>query len=92
MLGSDLSSVMMAFQNIGAGSIFLITDQNPFDAIRLGSPDNEVMFENLLSANTGATVNEPGTLGLFLGAALMLGARRRRLRASRYLSRLHYDL
>jgi len=55
MLGHNLTSVMMGFENIGAGSIFLITDQNVFDnPIRLGLPGNQRMFENLLLADTGA--------------------------------------
>jgi hypothetical protein len=52
MLGTDLSSVMMAFENIGSGSIFMITDQNVVNFS--GSVDNDVMFENLLIGVTGA--------------------------------------
>ncbi|MGE0810455.1 MAG: PEP-CTERM sorting domain-containing protein [Immundisolibacter sp.] len=91
MLGEDLfggnPSVMMAYQNIGPGSIFLITDQNVWDnSPTWGSFDNERMFENLLSGNTGAppvggTVPAPATLGL-LGAGLVgLSALRRREKA-----------
>lgn len=75
MLGDDGVSVMMGFENIGPGSIFLITDQNPLDAGIVTSFDNTRMFRNLLSAVTGAppvvpgAVPEPGTLAL-LGAAL----------------------
>jgi hypothetical protein len=77
-------SIMMAYQNIGPGSIFLITDQNVWDNGPLwGSFDNERMFENLLSGNTGAppvggTVPAPATLAL-LGAGLLglAGLRRR---------------
>lgn len=57
MLGTDLTSVMMAYENIGAGSIFMITDQNVLNFS--GDVDNDVMFANLLEAATGA---EPGAL------------------------------
>ena len=59
MLGSDLNSVMMAYQNIGPGSIFVITDQNVWDNVNLNSNDNNVMFENLLSGDTGAPPVDP---------------------------------
>lgn len=59
MLGTDLASIMMGFENIGPGSVFLITDQNPFDDPY--AEDNEVMFENLLTGITGAPPVEPPT-------------------------------
>jgi hypothetical protein len=91
MLGEEpfgvTPSIMMAYQNIGPGSIFLITDQNVWDNSPLwGAFDNERMFENLLSGNTGAppvggSVPAPATLGL-LGAGLVaLSALRRRVSA-----------
>ncbi len=59
MYGHNLTSVMMGFENIGAGSIFLITDQNVFDSGRLNAGDNRRMFENLLLADTGAPPPPP---------------------------------
>lgn len=59
MLGEELfngnPSIMMAYQNIGLGSIFLITDQNVWDnSPNWGGFDNERMFENLLVGDTQA--------------------------------------
>ncbi len=59
MLGHNLTSVMMGYENIGAGSIFLITDQNVFDSGRLNQGGNARMFENLLLADTGAPPPPP---------------------------------
>lgn len=78
MLGTDLSTTMMAYENIGPGSIFLITDQNVWDSGVYNSSenDNARMFENLLLGNTGAPpvnpVPEPSTYGL-IGFAIALG-------------------
>ena len=57
MVGKDLTSIMMGFENLGAGSIFLITDQNVlnFD----GTYDNDMMFQNLLIGITGAPPPQP---------------------------------
>jgi len=73
MVGTDHSQIMMAYENVGAGSIFLITDQNVWDNVsQVGSNDNHRMFENLLEGNTNNNnaVPEPATvvlLGLGLG-------------------------
>lgn len=80
MMGENQPSIMMAYQNIGPGSVFLITDQNVWDNAPNwgGNFDNAQMFENLLSGNTGAPSVPDGGLGLWLGATLIaLGAMRR---------------
>lgn len=87
MLGEQLfngqPSVMMGFENIGDGSIFLITDQNVWD----NAPnwpngfDNARLFENLLSASTVVTpptlVPAPGVLMLMALGLLGMAASRR---------------
>lgn len=82
MVGEENPShVMMAYQNIGAGSIFLITDQNVWDHAFTNWPgnfDNARMFENLLTAQTRAEVAEPGTLALIGLALVSAGIARRR--------------
>jgi len=88
MIGEQQPSVMMAYQNIGPGSIFLITDQNVWDNAASGWPgfNNARMFENLLVGNTGAppvggAVPEPGSLVLLgSGVVGLLYARSRRTR------------
>lgn len=78
------NDIMMAFQNIGAGSIFLITDQNVWDNSPNwpGGFNNARMFENLLVANTGApppvAVPAPAGFALFGMGLLGLVAVRRR--------------
>lgn len=84
----DPSTIMMAFQNIGAGSIFLITDQNVWDdeATLWPGYDNEVMFNNLVQGQTGAPpvviggVPEPATWAMLLAGFFGLGGALRRRR------------
>jgi len=82
MLGADLSSVMMAFENIGAGSIFLITDQNVWDNVNNSSNDNAQMFENLLVAQTAPpvpSVSEPTTIAILSLSLIGLLSRRKKV-------------
>jgi len=76
------SQIMMAYENIGAGSIFLITDQNVWDNVYSSSNDNDIMFKNLLLGNTGAppvATPEPGTMLLMgIGATGIAFMRRRK--------------
>lgn len=85
--GSDGDGIpMMAYQNIGPGSVFLITDQNVWDGQPAGWPgyDNARMFENLLLGDTGAppvgSVPEPATIALLGFGMLALPFARRRSR------------
>ena len=81
------SNVMMAYQNVGAGSIFAITDQNVWDNVRQTSTnDNARLFTNLLGASTGAppvpgnptSVPEPFTIvGTLIGATVAFRTRQR---------------
>ena len=54
-------SVMMGYQNIGPGSVFVITDQNVWDDEANGWPGygNPKLFQNLLNGNTA--VDAPST-------------------------------
>ncbi|MEI4486526.1 DUF4350 domain-containing protein [Frigidibacter sp. MR17.14] len=86
MMGADLSHVMMAYENVGAGSIFLITDQNVWDNVYSDFNDNARMFENLLVGdvenpeNPGNPAPVPLPAGVWLlGSGLVAaGALRRR--------------
>jgi hypothetical protein len=93
MLGEDdPTKIMMAYQNIGPGSIFLITDQNVWDNAASLWPnfDNEVMFDNLVEGQTGAPpvngVPEPATWAMMLVGFGIIGAgmRRKQRQAVRY--------
>lgn len=81
MIGEDQPSIMMAYQNVGGGSIFLISDQNVFDAAALGDVagnDNHQMFANLLDAPT-SEVPEPSSYALLIsGGVAIYVARRKR--------------
>lgn len=64
MFGSDLTTSMMAFENVRAGSIFMITDQNVFDsANNTGSNDNGILFDNLVEGDT-QNPNNPNVVPL----------------------------
>jgi hypothetical protein len=77
MLGSNLSDVMMAYENIGDGSIFVITDQNVWDNVYATNNDNKVMFENLLLAQTHPIPIPAAAWLLGSGLVGILGLRRK---------------
>lgn len=81
MIGENQPSIMMAYQNVGGGSIFLITDQNVWDNAPTwgGSFNNGRMFENLLVGDVTNNVPEPAGLALAAFALMAcFGATRRR--------------
>jgi hypothetical protein len=81
--GSDGQGVtMMAYQNIGAGSIFLITDQNVWDNSPSwpGGYNNARMFENLLVARTDDPPPVPEPLSMSLLGLGLAGIAARRFR------------
>jgi len=77
----DPNQIMMAYENIGLGSIFLITDQNVWDNVYATTNDNGIMFRNLLLGETQppSTVPEPSTVLLVVVGLLGLSLRRKRL-------------
>jgi len=79
MVGTDHSQVMMGYENIGAGSIFLITDQNVWDNVYAGTNDNKVMFKNLLLAETHPTVPVPPSVLLLMPGLVGLVSLKKKL-------------
>jgi hypothetical protein len=62
ILGTDFVSVMMSYETVGNGTIFLVADQNGWDNIAEAN-DNDVMFLNFLNAPVppSSGVPEPST-------------------------------
>lgn len=82
MYGNGLiGSVMMAYQNIGPGSVFFITDQNVWDhSPTWAGFDNTQMFLNLVTAETGAPpVGVPAPASLALIAVGLLALNRKKV-------------
>jgi hypothetical protein len=86
MRGEDNpAQIMMAYEVIGNGSIFLITDQNVWDnePTNWDGFDNATMFANLLTATVpglppiGGAVPEPSAYGM-IGTCALVGLALRR--------------
>lgn len=84
--GKDLSSVLMAYQGIGAGGIFVVTDQNIWDnsATLWANHDNETLLSRMVSGQVTAPVPEPATWAMMIAGfgAVGYALRRRRKRAA----------
>ena len=78
------NTIMMAYQNIGAGSIFLITDQNVWDNAPTLWPshDNEVMFDNLVAGRTVGGIPEPASWAMLISGFGIVGGTMRYRRRS----------
>jgi len=67
VLGEDGSSIMLAYENIGAGTVFVMGGQSAWDLdTYFAGKDNRTLFTNIL------TVPEPATLMLLAVGGLGL--------------------
>lgn len=81
--GKNLSSALMAYQGIGGGGIFVVTDQNIWDGSRTlwSNHDNEMLLGRMAAAQVTAPVPESATWAMMIAGFGAIGYVLRRRRA-----------